>query len=102
MAKKGNKTEKSKLQPEEYEKLILDQVKQFPSGLTIADISKNLGISRITVSKYSLVLEAKGKVLSKSIGAYTLFLPIKKTFVPLRSASTYMQGLLTIFLLKNL
>ena len=51
MAKKGNKTEKSKLQPEEYEKLILDQVKQFPSGLTIADLSKNLGVSRITVSK---------------------------------------------------
>jgi hypothetical protein len=38
--KKENKIEdnnKSKpLQPKEYEKLILDYVKQFPSGLTIA------------------------------------------------------------------
>ncbi len=95
MAKKGNNTEKSKLQPAEYEKLILEQVKQNPSGLTIADISKKLEISRITVSKYILVLEAKKKVLSKSIGAYTLFLPVKKTIIPLRSASTYMQGLLS-------
>jgi len=98
MAKKPNNTKetnKSKtMQPAEYEQLILDHVNHFPSGLTIADISKNLGISRITISKYISVLEAKEKVLSKSIGAYTLYLPLERTFIPWTLVNSYYQGLL--------
>jgi hypothetical protein len=101
MTKKASdvkKTKKSKtLQPEEYEELILDYVKEYPSGLTITDISKGLGISRITINKYILVLEAKEKVFSKSIGAYTLFFAVKRTFLPWRTIASYYQGLLSGF-----
>ena len=97
MAKKSKnikKTNKSKIMPAEYEQLILDHVNHFPSGLTIADISKNLGISRITVSKYISVLEAKEKVYSKSLGAYTLYLPLERTFIHWTQINPYYQGLL--------
>ena len=98
MAKKPNnakETNKSKImQPAEYEQLILNHVNHFPSGLTIADVSKNLGISRITISKYISVLEAKEKVFSKSIGDYTLYLPLERTFIPLESVNSYYQGIL--------
>ena len=92
---KGKKTKI--LSPEEYEELILNYLKQFPSGLTITDITKGIGISRITVNKYILVLEAKEKVFSKRIGAYTLFLAVERTFLPWRTIASYYQGLLTGF-----
>lgn len=101
MTKKANnkkKSNKSKpLRPEEYEKLILECVKNYPSGLTITDISEELDISRITVNKYILVLEAKEKVFSKKIGAYTLFFSSERTFIPWRIIASFYHGLLTGF-----
>lgn len=95
-AKIGEKTKKSKpLQPEEYEELILNHLKQYPSGLTITDVSKGIGVSRITVNKYILLLEANEKVFSKDIGAYTLFFSSERTFLPWRTIASFYQGILT-------
>ncbi len=93
------KSKKSKpLTPEEYEEMILEYVKQFPSGLTITDISKGIGISRITVNKYILVLEAREKLFSKSIGAYKLYLVQERAFLPKSTIASFYQGLLSGFI----
>jgi len=81
--------------PEKYEEMILDHVKQYPSGITITDISKGITVSRITVNKYVLVLEAKGKLFSKTIGAYKLYFASERRFVPKRTIVAYYQGLLS-------
>jgi len=81
--------------PEKYEKMILDYVKQYPSGITITDISKGINVSRITVNKYVLVLEAKEKLFSKTIGAYKLYFSSERSFIPKRSMIAFYQGLLS-------
>ena len=81
--------------PEKYEQMILDYVKQYPSGITITDISKGIKVSRITVNKYVLVLEAKEKLISKSIGAYKLYYATERKFIPKRAIIAFYQGLLT-------
>ena len=81
--------------PEEYEEMILDYVKQYPSGITITDISKGINVSRITVNKYVLVLEAKEKLFSKTIGAYKLYFASERQFIPKRAIIAFYQGLLS-------
>ncbi len=81
--------------PEEYEDMILDYVKQYPSGITITDISKGINVSRITVNKYVLVLEAKEKLFSKTIGAYKLYFASERQFIPRRAIIAFYQGLLS-------
>ena len=79
----------------EYEKRIIDYLQQSPSGLTITDIHNGINASRITVSKYISVLEAKGKVFSKKIGAYKLYFNTKRSFIPKTPMLAYYAGILT-------
>ncbi|MFX1444506.1 MAG: hypothetical protein ACFFHV_13920 [Promethearchaeota archaeon] len=81
--------------PEKYEEMILDYVKQYPSGITITDISKGITVSRITVNKYVLVLEAKEQLFSKTIGAYKLYFATERRFIPKRAIIAFYQGLLS-------
>lgn len=81
--------------PEKYEEMILDYVKQYPSGITITDISKGINVSRITVNKYVLVLEAKEKLFSKTIGAYKLYFASERRFIPKKAIIAFYQGLLS-------
>lgn len=81
--------------PEKYEEMILNYVKQYPSGITITDISKGINVSRITVNKYVLVLEAKEKLFSKTIGAYKLYFSSERHFIPRRAIVAFYQGLLS-------
>lgn len=81
--------------PEKYEEMILDYVKQYPSGITITDISKGIKVSRITVNKYVLVLDAKEKLFSKTIGAYRLYFASERRFIPKKSIIAFYQGLLS-------
>jgi len=83
--------------PEKYEEMILDYVKQYPSGITITDISKGIKVSRITVNKYVLVLDAKEKLFSKTIGAYRLYFASERRFIPKKSIIAFYQGLLSGF-----
>jgi biotin operon repressor len=96
---KTHKVEKSTrpLAAEKYEEMIITLLKQNPSGLTITDISNKLEISRITVNKYVLVLEAKGILFSKSIGAYNLYFTTERSFIPKDAMNAYYQGLMAGF-----
>jgi predicted hydrocarbon binding protein len=61
-----------------YEKEILEFIKNASSGITITDIYNGLEkegrpISRTTIDKYITKLEAKEEIISKKIGAYSLY-----------------------------
>jgi len=60
----------------------LDHIRENPSGITITDISKEMGYSRNTVSKYIAILQLKDKIYSKSIGRYNLYFSVKTSFIP--------------------
>jgi len=55
--------------------IILDAIKNAdPSYVTIQDIADSTKISRETVSKYMLVLEAEGKIrVTKTVGKAKLY-----------------------------
>lgn len=42
-------------------------------GMTIEEVSRHIGISRATASKYLLVLETKGRITCRHIGKAKLF-----------------------------
>jgi len=79
----------------EYKERIIEHLQQSPSGLTITDIHNGINASRITVSKYISVLEAKGKVFSKKIGAYKLYFVTERSFIPKTPMLSYYAGLLS-------
>ena len=60
----------------------MDHIRENPSGITITDISKEMGYSRNTVSKYVAILQLKDKIYSKSIGRYNLYFSVKTSFIP--------------------
>ena len=60
----------------------MDYIRENPSGITITDISKEMGYSRNTVSKYVAILQLKDKIYSKSIGRYNLYFSVKTSFIP--------------------
>ena len=66
----------------DYENEILDYIREHPSGVTITDISKEMGYSRNTLSKYVAILQLKDKIYSKSIGRYNLYFSVKTSFIP--------------------
>ena len=53
--------------------LILGLLARNPDGLTISDVSRNLGLHYTTVSKYLAVLEASGIVVHRDIGMAKVF-----------------------------
>jgi len=53
--------------------VIINILKQHPDGLTIQEISKLSGMSRITVTIYIHELLGEGKVTERKVGAYRLF-----------------------------
>lgn len=86
MSKNGEKRD--------FSKEILNYLLVNPSGLTITDIAKGINTSRITVSKYVSILEAKKKVSTKEIGAYTLYFNVKRGLIPLDIMLPFYTGLL--------
>jgi predicted transcriptional regulator len=53
--------------------VIISILKEHPDGLTIQEISKISGMSRITATIYIHELLGEGKVTERKIGAYRLF-----------------------------
>ena len=86
MSKNGEKRD--------FSKEILNYLLINPSGLTITDIAKGINTSRITVSKYVSILEAKKKVSTKEVGAYTLYFNVKRGLIPLDIMLPFYTGLL--------
>ncbi|MBD3212862.1 MAG: winged helix-turn-helix transcriptional regulator [Candidatus Lokiarchaeota archaeon] len=77
-----------------FSREILNHLLINPSGATITDIAKDINISRITVSKYISVLEAKEKVTTKQVGAYTLYYSADRSLIPKKIMLAYYSGLL--------
>ena len=57
---------------QEIEHDIEKLLENHPEGLTIQDISRNLGSHRQTIAKYVLVLEAKKEIFVRRIGKVSL------------------------------
>lgn len=76
----------------EYE--ILEFIKDNPGGVTVSDIVKNKGYSRNTVSKYVAILDIKGKVFNKKVGAYKQYFSTKKHYLPFDTSISYYKAIL--------
>ena len=87
-------TKQKKSQKRGYEELILDYLQSNPSGLTISDIAKGINASRMTVSKYVSILEAKEKIVPKKIGAYNLYFSAHPVYIPKKIIMLFYLGLL--------
>ena len=55
------------------ERILKEIKKSKHDGMTIADLSRKLGISRYTVSKYVLFLKGAGKILERKVGVARLY-----------------------------
>jgi DNA-binding IclR family transcriptional regulator len=61
-----------------FRERILFLISEKNYGLTIEEISNDLGINRSTASKYLAVLEAEGKILVRELGKAKLHYPRTK------------------------
>lgn len=85
----GNKEEKRDFSREIQNYLLVN-----PSGATITDIAKGINTSRITASKYISILEAKNKVTTDQVGAYTLYYSVYRGLIPKSVMLSFYTGLL--------
>jgi len=78
----------------DFSKEILNFLLINPSGVTITDIAKGIKTSRTTSSKYVGILEAKKKVATEQIGAYTLYYNVQRGLIPKVVTLSFYSGLL--------
>lgn len=57
---------------EQIKKRLVKILETHPEGLTIQELSSIIGVHRQTVTKYVLVLEAKGVIYRRRVGSATL------------------------------
>ena len=57
----------------QVEEQILGILKKSPFSLTIDEVSKKIGLTRQTTSKYLLYLEGKGRVKRRDVGTAKLY-----------------------------
>ena len=60
---------------EETKEKIYKVIKENPEGLTINEVAKLAGVSRITASIYIHELLGEGKIHQRKIGAYRILFP---------------------------
>jgi predicted transcriptional regulator len=63
---------------EETKEKIYRIIKENPEGLTIHEVAKKAGVSRITASIYIHELLGEGKITQRKIGAYRILFPKEK------------------------
>jgi predicted transcriptional regulator len=63
---------------EETKEKIYRIIKENPEGLTIQEVAKKAGVSRITASIYIHELLGEGKITQRKIGAYRILFPKEK------------------------
>ncbi|MFX1464091.1 MAG: helix-turn-helix domain-containing protein, partial [Promethearchaeota archaeon] len=83
----------------DYKSKILETLDDFPSGLTISDISDKTGAHRNTVSNHLRSLENEGLVLKKEIGSAHLYFSKRREYLNKNLVNSFLQALL--FGLKN-
>ncbi len=79
----------------DWEKEILDYLKEHPNGLTITDIAKGIDTTRITVSKYISGLVLKNEVFAKKIGVYKLYYSVERQTISIKLVRTFYRGILS-------
>ncbi len=78
----------------DYEDIIVEYLRENPTGSTISDVVQGVKASRVTISKYISVLEAKEKIYGRKIGAYNLYYASAPSYVPKRIIVLYYLGML--------
>jgi response regulator of citrate/malate metabolism len=56
----------------EFKERIIENLKVHPEGLTILSLAESTGISRVTISKYIMVMVAEGIINQRFIGTAKL------------------------------
>ena len=82
---------------QDYESKIMDYIQRNPSGLTIRDISNYMNLSRDAILKIISALEQQNKICNKKMGPYTIYLSIKKDFIPKDFILSWYKGMLKSF-----
>jgi DNA-binding transcriptional ArsR family regulator len=83
----------------DYKSKILETLDDYPSGLTISDISDKTGAHRNTVSNHLRTLESDGLVSKKEIGSAHLYFSKRREYLSKDIVNSFLQALL--FGLKN-
>ena len=79
----------------DYRSKILEILDDFPSGLTITDLSDKTGAHRNTVSTHLRSLESKGFVSKKEIGSAHLYFSKRREYLSKRLVNAFLQALLS-------
>ena len=82
----------------DWEKEILEYLKEHPNGCTITDIAAKEGgldTTRITVSKYISGLVLQNEVFAKKIGVYKLYYSVERQTIPIKLVRTFYRGILS-------
>ncbi len=83
----------------DYKSKILETLDDFPSGLTITDLSDKTGAHRNTVSAHLRTLESEGFVTKKEIGSAHLYFSKRRDYLSKKLVNSFLQALLSS--LKN-
>ncbi|MFX0077515.1 MAG: helix-turn-helix domain-containing protein [Candidatus Hermodarchaeota archaeon] len=78
-----------------YKSKILETLDDFPSGLTISDISDKTGAHRNTVSNHLRTLENEGSVSKKEIGSAHLYFSRRRGYLSKVLVNSFLQALLS-------
>lgn len=78
-----------------YKSKILETLDDFPSGLTISDISDKTGAHRNTVSNHLRSLENEGLVSKKEIGSAHLYFSKKREYLSKKLVNSFLQAFLS-------
>ena len=75
-----------------YKSKILETLDDFPSGLTITDLSEKTGAHRNTVSTHLRALESEGSVSKKEIGSAHLYISKRREYLNKRLVNSFLQA----------
>jgi len=78
-----------------YKSIILETLDDFPSGLTITDLSDKTGAHRNTVSTHLRSLENEGLVSKKEIGSAHLYFSKRREYLSKALVNSFLQALLS-------
>jgi DNA-binding transcriptional ArsR family regulator len=78
----------------DYKLKILEQLDDFPSGLTITELSEKTGAHRNTVSTHLRALVNEGVITKKEIGSAHLYFSKKREYINKELVNSFLQALL--------
>jgi DNA-binding transcriptional ArsR family regulator len=85
----------NKLKKNDYKSKILETLDDFPSGLTITEISEKTGAHRNTVSTHLRTLESERLVSKKEIGPAHLYFSRRREYLSKELVNSFLKALLS-------